>query len=226
MDDELPGLAYLRVICEQIPGLEVLRAFNDPVKFLQESKHLDFDFCIMDIEMPQLSGLEVALALEGKPVIFTTAYKEYAAEAFDLNAVDYVRKPIEKVRLESAVQKAAERIGRAPAKEYVQVNTSKGKLLLYFKQLLYITNSAIDKRDKLAVLDTGEEIILKNISFDQLLALLPAAEFCRIHKKELIALKTVKFYSHSMVTISLPDKELQLGVGDNFRKEFLQRITK
>ena len=88
LDDELPGLTYLKMICEQVPGVEVVRAFNDPLKFIAESEQLDFDLCILDIEMPQMSGLEVARLLAGKPVIFTTAYKEYAAEAFDLNAID------------------------------------------------------------------------------------------------------------------------------------------
>lgn len=223
LDDELPGLAYLRVLCEQIPGLEVVRAFNDPLKLVQDSKDLSFDFCILDIEMPQLSGLEVAAALQGKPVIFTTAYKEYAAEAFDLNAVDYVRKPIEKARLEQAVKKVAERITKS-REGFMQVNTNKGKSLLYFDQLSYITTSETDKRDKKVVLDNGEEIIVKNLSFDELLALLPEQVFCRTGKKEIIALKAVKHYTHSQVTLQLKAGELRVPLGDNFKKEFLAKM--
>lgn len=225
LDDELPGLAYLRVLCEQIPGLEVLRAFNDPIKFLQESEKLSFDFCIIDIEMPQMSGLDVARALNNTPVIFTTAYKEYAAEAFDLNAIDYVRKPIEKERLEKAVQKAAERIHKN-VKEFIQVNTNKGKALLYFKQIAHITSSQTDKRDKRVLLGSGEELVLKNVSFDELLSLLPEKGFSRISKKDVIALTAVKFYSHNQVTISIAGKEIQLLLSDNFKKEFLSRTVK
>jgi len=106
LDDELTGLSYLKMLCEQIPELEVVKAFNSPLKFFTELPKLDFDLCILDIEMPEMNGLQVANLLNGRPVIFTTAYKEYAADAFDLNAVDYVRKPLTKERLEKAVKKA------------------------------------------------------------------------------------------------------------------------
>ena len=92
LDDELPGLTYLKMLCEQIIDIEVVKTFNDPVLLLNEQSFLDYDFCIMDIEMPSMNGLQVANLLNGKPVIFTTAYKEYAVEAFDLNAIDYVQK--------------------------------------------------------------------------------------------------------------------------------------
>ena len=96
LDDELPGLTYLKMLCEQLPELEVVKAFNSPDIFLKEVPNLDFDLCILDIEMPAMNGLHVANLLQGKPVIFVTAYKEFAAEAFDLDAIDYVRKPVKK----------------------------------------------------------------------------------------------------------------------------------
>lgn len=227
LDDELPGLTYLRMLCEQIPEVEVVRAFNDPVKFVEESKKIDFDFCILDIEMPGLSGLEVAQLLKNKPVIFTSAYKEYAAEAFDIDAIDYVRKPIEKGRLEKAIQKVIAHINEPKSeKQFVQLNTNKGKALLMFNQLIQVTNSPSDKRDKLALLETGEELVLKNISFEQLLSLLPSKEFCRINKKDVVALKAVKFYSHNEVRISLSGKEIGLLLSDNFKGEFLQKTNK
>lgn len=225
LDDELPGLAYLKMICEQIPEVEVLRAFNDPLKFMEESEKSDFDFCILDIEMPGLNGLEVAKSIKGKPVIFTTAYKEYAAEAFDVDAIDYVRKPIEKNRLEKAVQKMILHLNEtAPAKQYIRLNTNKGRALLVFDQILHITNSPVDKRDKLVVLNTGEELILKNISFEQLLSSLPSKEFCRISKKDLVAMKAVRFYSHNEVKLGLSDREITLALSDSFKKEFLTRL--
>jgi len=224
LDDELPGLTYLRMLCEQIPDVEIVRAFDDPLKFVEESKKTEFDFCILDIEMPGLSGLEVARLLKGKPVIFTSAYKEYAAEAFDIDAVDYVRKPIEKSRLEKAIQKVVAKINEPVAeKQFIQLNTNKGKALLMFNQLIQLTNSSSDKRDKLAILDNGEELVLKNISFDQLLSFLPSKDFCRINKKDVIAIKAVKFYSHNTVSIAIHGKEITLALSDNFKREFIQK---
>ncbi|PBQ33456.1 two-component system response regulator [Sphingobacteriaceae bacterium] len=224
LDDELPGLTYLRMLCEQISEVEVVRAFNDPIKFVEESKNLDFDFCILDIEMPGLSGLEVARILKNKPVIFTSAYKEYAAEAFDIDAVDYVRKPIEKVRLEKAIQKIVSQLNESPKekeKQFIQLNTNKGKALLSFSQLIQVTNSSTDKRDKLAILETGEELVLKNISFGQLLSFLPTKEFCRINKKDVIAMRAVKFYSHT--NISLINNQV-LTLSDNFKNDFITKL--
>ena len=82
MDDELPGLTYLRMLCEQIPNVEVVKAFNDSEKFVNALATLDYNICILDIEMPKLNGMEVAKLIKDKPIIFTTAYKDYAADVF------------------------------------------------------------------------------------------------------------------------------------------------
>jgi len=92
LDDELPGLSYLKLLCEQIPELEVIRSFNDSGVFQDEFPKLDFDLCIMDIEMPGTNGIQLASLMKDKLVIFTTAYKDYATNAFDLDAIDYVVK--------------------------------------------------------------------------------------------------------------------------------------
>ena len=70
--------------CAQIPILEIVKAFNNPKKLLAELLELDFDLCITDIEMPGIDGLTLASLLQNKVVIFTTAFKDYAAEAFDI----------------------------------------------------------------------------------------------------------------------------------------------
>ena len=228
LDDELPGLTYLKMMCEQVAGVEVVRAFNDPLKFIDESKEVDFDLAIIDIEMPQLNGLEVAQRLAGKPVIFTTAYKEYAAEAFDLNAVDYIRKPIQKERLEKAILKAAEKIATSTSKkQFIQLNTNKGKSLLFFDQLLFITTSAIDKRDKIAHLENGVELLLKNIPFPKLLAALPEKDFCQINKKEIIAVKIISFFTHNEITSNtlIDNKPLRFSLSEIYKSDFLKKTT-
>ncbi|MFI5203512.1 MAG: LytR/AlgR family response regulator transcription factor [Flavobacteriales bacterium] len=227
LDDELPGLTYLRMMCEQIEQVEVTRAYNDPLKLVEEAGALDFDFCILDIEMPGLNGMQVAQSLEGKPVIFTTAYKEYAAEAFDLEAVDYIRKPLQKERLEKAISRVYQFM-REPKtrKSFVQLNTNKGKTVLFFNQIAYLTTAENDKRDKQVILKTGEDFILKNISFHELLALLPAENFCQVNKKEIIAIDTVRFFSHTKIVSTVKTKEGQditLVLSDNFRQAFLQK---
>ncbi len=217
------------MMCEQIPHVEVVKAFNDPLKLIEEAGQLDFDLCILDIEMPGLNGLQVAHLLKGKPVIFTTAYKDHAAEAYDLEAIDYIRKPVQKERLEKALQKAADALSVSKSeKEFTQLNTNKGKALIFFDQLLLITTAERDKRDKLAFLEKGEEMILKNISFEQLLAILPSEHFCRVNKKDILSLKAVKFFTHDEIITNIIDStgnEMKITLSDNFRKDFIAKTN-
>ncbi|MDR6845385.1 response regulator [Flavobacterium granuli] len=228
LDDELPGLTYLKMLCEQIPELEIVKAFNDPQKLLEDVPNLDFDLCISDIEMPGIDGLTLANLLKDKLVIFTTAYKNYAAEAFDINAVDYVTKPVTKERLEKAVSKALERFQKLDnSKKFIHLNTDKGKALLYFDQIQYIKTAAVDSRDKEVFLADGSLLILKNINFGSLLNQLRKSDFCRINKKEIIALKAVQYFNHNEITLSFHEKngkQTVLVLSDIYRQDFLAKV--
>lgn len=215
------------MLCEQIPELEVVKAFNNPDVFLSEIPELDFDLCILDIEMPMISGIEVANLLQGKLIIFATAYKEFALEAFELDAVDYLQKPIKKERLQMAVQKALKRSQQEnPAKKFVQLQADKGKTLLYFDKINYIKSASIDSRDKEVLLEDNSILILKNISFEKLMEFLPTADFCRINKHEVIKLSKVQFFSADQIntTIAQKGKNLILTLGNTYKKDFLSKV--
>ena len=228
LDDELPGLTYLKMLCEQISELEVVKAFNSPELLLAESAVLDFDLCILDIEMPHINGIQVANLLRGKPVIFTTAHKEYAAEAFDLDAVDFVRKPIQKERLQKAVQKAINQIiDTQHSKKFIHLNTDKGKSLIFFDQICYIRVSTIDSRDKNVQLKDGAKIRLKNISFEKLQTVLPQNIFCRINKQEIIAIDIVQHFSFDQITSNILNEQnapLMFYLSEAYRTAFLEKV--
>lgn len=229
LDDELPGLSYLKLLCEQLPELEVIKAYNDPELFLKEFAGLDFDLCILDIEMPGINGIQLAQMLKNKPVIFTTAYKDYATDAFDLDAIDYVIKPIKPERLKQAVQKAIVRSGsERKLRKHFRINTDKGNTIIYFDQLQYVRTSEIDSRDKIALLASGTSLQLKNISFEKLISLLPPDEFCRVNKKELIALNCVQYFSTEHITTNIAlqsEKNLTLTLGEAYRTEFIRKAN-
>lgn len=229
IDDELPGLTYLKLLCEQIPELEVVKAFNDPEIFLNELESLDFDLCIFDIEMPGISGIELAFIVKTKAVIFTTAYKEYAVHAFDLDAIDYVVKPVKLERLQQAVNKVVHRINpKKQERTQLRMNTDKGNVLFFSDQLLYVRTSEIDSRDKTSLLENHTSLQIKNISFKKLISLLPEREFCRINKKELIALRTILYFSNDQIstTIFYPaEKPLNLTLGETYRAEFIKKLN-
>lgn len=217
------------MLCEQLPDLEVIKAFNDPNNFLKEAAVLEFDFCILDIEMPEINGLQIANLLNGKPVIFATAYKDYAAEAFDLNALDYITKPIKLERLKQAVDKARKQI-ESPiekTKNFIQLNTDKGKAILFFEKIAYIKTSEGDSRDKVARLFNDAEFVLKNITFEKLIELLPSSQFCRINKKEILSIKAIHVFSFDEITTNLINhqgKNIRLSLSENYRSEFLQKV--
>lgn len=229
LDDELPGLSYLKLLCEQLPELEVVKAFNDPEVFLKEFPDLEFDLCILDIEMPGTNGIQLAALLKDKPVIFTTAYKDYASDAFDLDAIDYVIKPVKPERLQQAVNKAIHRIkSEITSSKHLRINTDRGIALLDTNQLAYVRTSEIDSRDKTALLSNGINLHLKNISFEKLISLLPSAEFCRVNKSELIALSTVLYFSHDQITTNIyyqSEKPLIISLGETYRSGFISKVN-
>jgi DNA-binding LytR/AlgR family response regulator len=228
LDDELPGLTYLKMLCEQIPELEIVRTFNNPEKLLSEIPDLDFDLLISDIEMPGIDGLHLAEMIQDKLVIFCTAYKEYAAEAFNIDAVDYITKPVKLERLQKAISKALERFHKPDiAKKFIQLNTDKGKTLLYFNQIQYIKTAVSDSRDKTVLLTDGNFLNLKNVKFDTLLKELPEANFCRINKKEIVAVKAIKFFSHNEIVLhhlEKNDKNTTLILSETYRSDFLKKV--
>src|SRR5690606_36713082 len=97
---------YLKMLCEQIPEVEIVKTFNNPEKLLTEIPNLDFDLLITDIEMPGIDGLHLATLVQDKMVVFSTAYKEYAADAFTVDAIDDITTPVNLERLQKSFPKA------------------------------------------------------------------------------------------------------------------------
>ncbi|MCJ8153306.1 response regulator transcription factor [Chryseobacterium sp. SSA4.19] len=230
LDDELLAISYLKLLCEQIDHVEVVKAFNDPKAFLNEIDQIDCDVCILDIEMPGINGLQVAELISGsKKIIFTTAYKEYAAEAFDLNVVDYVRKPIKKERLAQAFEKAQTLIQQPARKDFIEWNTNIGKTVIFTAQIVYIKTSEIDSRDKDIILNDGTKMVLKNLNFKNLLDMLPAKDFAQVNKKEVIALSSIKIFSTTEIITTIPSENghfLKLQIGETYKSSLMELFGK
>jgi DNA-binding LytR/AlgR family response regulator len=219
---------YLKMLCEQIPEIEIVKTFNNPEKLLADIPNLDYDLLISDIEMPGMDGLHLAEMLQNKMVIFCTAYKDYAADAFNIDAVDYITKPVKLERLQKAISKAVERFDKPDsARKFIQLNTDKGKTLLYFNQIQYIKTAVSDSRDKIVLLADGSFLNLKNVKFDTLLNELPEADFCRVNKKEIIAVKAIKFFNHNEIVLhhlEENNKNTTLILSETYRADFLKKV--
>lgn len=228
LDDELLAISYLKLLCDEL-NVEVVKAFNNPKVFLQEIDNIDCDLCILDIEMPGMNGLQVAELIKGKKIIFTTAYKEYAAEAFDLNVVDYVRKPIKKERLQQAFEKAEKLIIETEKNSFFEWNTNLGKTVILTNEIVYIKTSEIDSRDKDVILKSGSEIILKNLSFKHLSELLPQKYFVQINKKEMVNVQLIKIFSASDIILDLISADgnpVKLTVSEVFKDQVSEKLLR
>lgn len=119
VDDEPLAIDRMRMICDQLPMVRVAGTASDGAQALERIAELSPDLVLLDLTMPELDGLGVArrLAAQDNPpaVIFVTAHDNHAVEAFDLDAVDYVLKPVEKDRLERAIARVLARRGQNPA---------------------------------------------------------------------------------------------------------------
>ncbi|MGZ4035980.1 MAG: LytR/AlgR family response regulator transcription factor [Bacteroidia bacterium] len=228
LDDELSGLTYLRMLCEQLPFVEVVKCFNSPSDLVEGFNSLDFDICLLDIHMPGLNGLEVAKALKNKYIIFVSAHPEYAIDAYELEAIDFIKKPVGKERLEKALTRAHKLITeKGSAKNYFSWNTNLGKSIIFFDEILCILTSDIDKRDKLAYLKDDRVLLLKNSTIDKLLSILPKENFIQVNKAEIISKVAVQAHLSDEVILKIKHpskKQFTVTLGDAFRKAFQEWI--
>jgi len=227
LDDELPMLGYLQALCREIDDIEIVKSYNKPLKFLAEIDKLNFDMCILDINMPGINGLELAKMLNGKAIIFSTAYKEYAAEAFDLDAVDYVRKPYQLDRLEKAINKARIWLSNKNNLHSIslELNTNMGKSRINTGDVAYIVVAETDRRDKEIWFKDGGSLIAKNITFDDILAKFPHGQFCKINRKTIIALHAVHNYTTMWVSCNIADHPpIQLKLSEQCRELFISLL--
>ena len=121
VDDEPLAVERMQVICAKIPAIQVVGTASDGAQALRLVEALKPDLILLDMTMPEVDGISVAKSLakqtERPAVVFVTAHDNYAVEAFDLDAVDYVLKPVKPERLERAVSRAAGRRGEGSRSE-------------------------------------------------------------------------------------------------------------
>jgi hypothetical protein len=129
--------------------------------------------------------------------------------------------------LSEEFRKAMEHIsGKHERREFIQLNTDKGKTIIYFSQLAYVTASENDSRDKIAVMHGGTSFVLKNISFENLNKVLPPSLFCRINKKQIISMRIVASYTFNEITSSIisDNKALRFSLSEVYRPQFIKHI--
>lgn len=153
VDDEPPARERLRRLLSSIEGVELVGEAQDGLRAVEMIEREKPDLVLLDIQMPGLDGFEVVETLhDPPPVIFVTAYDEYAIRAFEVNALDYLLKPFSRLRLEKAIRRAQQALG-----EERDLSEQLAPLLESLAaQGRYLTRLAVRDRERIRVLDVGE----------------------------------------------------------------------
>lgn len=216
VDDELPALELIKDYCLNIPEIDLIQCFTDPVQAMEFLKEHTVDLLILDIEMPELSGVEFAKKLEKKQlIIFITADPTHAVQAFELDVIDYLVKPVFPERLAKAVKKAVD--------IYSFQESNKDSNYLVFKSD-YMMNR-LQKDEVLWVEGSGEyiKIVTRFKSYMVLRRLSDFIEshsamgFVRIHRSYIVLKENIK--SHNSQMVVLKDGS-QLPVGRSYKVNF------
>lgn len=195
VDDEAPARSELRFMLEEIGGVEVVSEAANVRIALEALKDTGADVMFLDINMPGVTGVQLAEALgrlkHPPAIVFVTAYGEHALKAFEVNAVDYLMKPVEADRLRQAVSRivpATEVAGGASAPKVERITVEKGgrKLLVPVDEIHFIM-----AKDDYSYIHAGPERYLSTVSLAQLEARLEPHGFFRVHRRYLVNLARV-----------------------------------
>ena len=194
VDDEPLAIERLQVICARIAGLAIAGTASDGAAALRMVEALAPDLLLLDMTMPELDGLAVARALSGQAnppaLVFVTAHDSFAVEAFDLDAVDYVLKPVAPERLERAIARAVARRGERSGAAGGKAGTWLGEFWVpHRSELLRVAAADVDRIDAerdYVRLHVGERSYLLLQTVSGLEARLDPAMFIRLHRSVIL----------------------------------------
>jgi DNA-binding LytR/AlgR family response regulator len=224
IDDELPARELVRMHLSNLKGYELVSSFDNAIagfNFLQTN---DVDLVFLDIEMPKYSGLQLIRSLKVCPkVILTTAYREYAIEAFELDVLDYLVKPITQERFLKAVSKFNyHNTGQLEKSRhsafdtaYIFLKVGKTQLKVFLKDILYIEGL----KDYIKV-HTDETVLVALERLSYMEEKLPEDKFVRIHKSFIVAVDKVNSVHSERIGI----KNLSLPIGRVYKNSCLKNI--
>ncbi len=226
VDDELPALRLLTDYVEKTPELQLVGTAEDAFKAMALLNSQKIDIMLLDIQMPELTGIDLLKSLSHKPyTIFTTAYPQYALEGYELNVVDYLLKPITFERFLKAVNKvfdlhnltlnSSRNKSTDNAKKYMFVKADYKLLKVVFNEILYIEGLS----EYVKIFTENRQIItlqsLKNLEIT-----LPQDRFIRIHKSYIISIPKVKAIVGNSVEIG----SKKITIGKSYRDKVMRRL--
>lgn len=221
VDDEPTARDILQFHIEQIKDIEIIGSCRNAIEAIEQLNSHNIDLIFLDINMPNMSGISLARTIpKSTKIIFTTAYREYAVDGFDLQAVDYLLKPISLERLVQAIQKYRLENNRNSLtntfiKDYIIVRSERKMIKINFSDILYV-----ESLSDYVKIHTLEKIIITRETITNIHSNLPVEFFIRIHRSFIISISYITSYTVEYVEV----KEKSLPISRSYRSAFLNQM--
>lgn len=227
VDDEPLAQEVLETLIKQMPELNLVAKCSNAIEANSTLQNEDIDLMFLDIQMPQITGIEFLRSLNNPPeVILTTAHNQYALEGFELNVVDYLMKPISMDRFMKAVNKASEKINSKSSEksgdteDFIFVKSDKKLVKIKYDDIIYIEGL----KDYVIIrMNTGRVITLQTMK--SLESKLPDNLFMRIHRSYIVALNKIDAFFGNSVEVKEKGESKPIPVGKNYKEDLLAIIN-
>jgi len=224
VDDEPLALDVIENHISKIPFLKLINKCKSAMEAMQAMKEENIDLLFLDIQMPDLTGIDLLNSLNKKPlVIFTTAYNEYAVTSYEFDAVDYLLKPIRFERFLKAVDKVYEKINRkeetpkiestsdSTQKDFIFIKTDYKTVRVSLSDVLYI-----EGLQGYVIIKTEKEQIISLLSMNHVQETLPDNLFVRIHRSFIVSLNKIDSIERGRLHI----KDKVIPIGKSYAEHF------
>ncbi len=226
IDDEPLALDIIESYISKLPYLHLVKSCAGATEAMQVLQQQQVDLMFLDIEMPELTGIQFLNILKHQPlIIFTTAYPDYALEGFNHDAVDYLLKPIPFDRFVKAVTKAQERLqhvqkgAEVPAavatQEFMFVKADYKTIRVDFNDILWIEGL----KDYI-IIQTREQKIITLLSMNRMMEKLPDLRFLRVHRSFIVSLQKIDSIEKSRIRIGTKE----VPIGEVYKDHFLKWV--
>lgn len=230
VDDERPALKLLKAYIEKLPHLKLVDSCENAMQAISALQKHKVDILFLDIQMPDLTGLDLLKVIKVKPqVVLTTAYREYAVEGFELDVTDYLVKPFSFERFVLATQKSIERlkaqnISTTPAisnpssqskDDHFFVRTNYKMEKVEFKKIRFIKSM----REYVSIYTNAQRFMV-NQTMNKMEEELPSDQFMRVHRSYIVALSHIQKIEGNQIVM----EEEKIPVGASYRKAFFDKI--
>lgn len=221
IDDESLAIELIESHISRLDHLELIASFKNPIKAFLFLKSNPVDLIFLDIEMPGMSGLEFLKSMTSiPPVILTTAYREYALDAFDLEVIDYLLKPITFERFFKAIDKYSRTNSKmveqdVNSSEHLYVKADRKNIKIYFSKILYIES----KKDYLKIQTREGAVIIKE-KISDFIKSLPETSFLRVHRSYIVNTSNVTAFTFNDIEIN----NLEIPIGGTYKDIVIREL--